>query len=588
MNTLLDDATAVMAETLNVEFATFLQQQSGGQELLFKAGRGWEPELVGKATMPAAPQFLCGYALTSDKSTIVEDVAAETRFRSHPLAASHDVVSEMACVVPGREQPHGVLCAHSTAPRRFSEDDARFLQTLANVLAAALERRLAEDELNRFFEPSLNPMFVAGFDGTIKRCNRAMELLMGYANEELVGQLIPNLVHPDDQQATVAEIKRQVAGGEIRAFECRAMCKDGSQKWTVWNSTPFADWQVFYATGQDVTDRHRAEEALTEQARRQQAVAELGARALSGGDLDALLDDAVAVLAGMLKVEFTTFLERPPNGRDLLFKAGYGWPPELIGKSMTADPQHLCGRVLVSDQPIVVDDLSTETRFLPHPLASSLGIVSEMVCVVPGRTDPHGVLCAHAASPRRFSEDEVRFQQSVANILAAAIERGQAEEELKRFFEPSLSPMFVAGFDGAIKQCNHAMEELFGCTREELLSRTLQSFGHPDDLEAAFAELQKLAAGGDIQAFETRIVRQDGSERWTSWSGKAFVDWQVFYATGQDVTDRRLAEEALRASEETLRAISAIGAGFDHPARSGRKRAPLEPRCGKNLRLFQR
>ncbi len=143
----------------------------------------------------------------------------------------------------------------------------------------------------------------------------------------------------------------------------------------------------------------------------------------------------------------------------------------------------------------------------------------------------------------------------MANILAAAIERRQAEEELKRFFEPSLSPMVVADFDGIVKRCNHAMEALCGRTREELLGRPLQSIVHPDDLEAALVQLRTLAAGGDVQTFEVRVVRKDGSERWTSWSGKAFVDWQVFYATGQDITDRRIAEEALRAGEETLRAI---------------------------------
>ncbi len=390
----MNAASTMLAETLGVEFAEVLELLPGKQEFLLTAGHGWREEQVGCSRVSADADTVCGYLLATKKPVIVDDLSRDTRFRGTYQVHEQGAASGIACLIPGADLPFGVVGAHTVRSHRFSQDDVHFLESVANILAAAVGRKHAEDELNGFFQPSLNPMFVAGFDGVIKRCNHAMELLNGFSNEEILGTPVIDFVHADDQQATVAEIERVVAGGESPAFECRVVCKDGSQKWTVWNSTPFADRQVFFCTGQDVTDRHRAEEALAEQVRRQQAVSELGTRALSGGDLEALLDDAVAVLAQMLKVEFTTFLERLPNGRELLFKAGYGWQKEFIGKSMSPDPQYLCGRVLVSDQPIVVNDVSAETRFQPHPLAASLGIVSEMACVVPGRTDSHGVLCA--------------------------------------------------------------------------------------------------------------------------------------------------------------------------------------------------
>ena len=78
---------------------------------------------------------------------IVEDLRAEKRFRSPPLLFDRHVVSGLSVIIHGRRQPYGVLAAHTTRRRRFTNDDVHFLQSLANVLAAAIERRELEEEL---------------------------------------------------------------------------------------------------------------------------------------------------------------------------------------------------------------------------------------------------------------------------------------------------------------------------------------------------------------------------------------------------------------------------------------------------------
>jgi len=333
------------------------------------------------------------------------------------------------------------------------------------------------------------------------------------------------------------------------------MNKDGSHVWVLWNSASFPERQVFYATGQDVTGRHRAEEAVAERARQQQAVAELGTRALAGGELGPLYDEAVAVLARTMKAEFASLVELQPGDREFVFKGAYGWERELVDKAhVPLDPKSLCGYSLASDAPFVVEDLSTETRFGPNPLTASHGIVSEMACRLPGHAQSRAVLCVHCTQRRRFTDDDVHFVQAVANIMASAIERYRAEEEAKRFFEPSLQPMGVFGFDGMTKQCNRAFELLLGYSREELLTIPFIELVHPDDYGRVVAEVKKMAEGQASLGFEFKMRCKDGSSKWGLWSGTPFLDLRVFYAGGQDVTDRHLAEEALRASEETLRA----------------------------------
>ena len=53
-----------------------------------------------------------------------------------------------------------------------------------------------------------------------------------------------------------------------------------------------------------------------------------------------------------------------------------------------------------------------------------------MVVIIHGRGRPYGALSGFTAAPRTFTADDVHFLQSVANVLAAAIERQQLEEEL--------------------------------------------------------------------------------------------------------------------------------------------------------------
>jgi DNA-binding NarL/FixJ family response regulator/signal transduction histidine kinase len=83
---------------------------------------------------------------------MVEDLEAETRFEPSPMLRAHGMVSGMTVLIPGREEPYGTLGAHTGTRRTFSEEDANFLQAVANVLATAIEREKTETELGEVRE----------------------------------------------------------------------------------------------------------------------------------------------------------------------------------------------------------------------------------------------------------------------------------------------------------------------------------------------------------------------------------------------------------------------------------------------------
>lgn len=179
----------------------------------------------------------------------------------------------------------------------------------------------------------------------------------------------------------------------------------------------------------NVTERQQNEERLRARERQQAAIAELGLRALSGFDLSVLMNEAVALIANTLDVEYCSVLELLPDGQELLVVAGVGWQEGAVGKAkVSASSDSQAGYTLASTAPVIVKDLRTETRFSSQLLLNH-GVVSAMTVIIPGRARPYGVLGAFTTSLRTFTHDDINFLQASANVLAMAIERKQSEEE---------------------------------------------------------------------------------------------------------------------------------------------------------------
>jgi hypothetical protein len=107
-----------------------------------------------------------------------------------------------------------------------------------------------------------------------------------------------------------------------------------------------------------------------------------------------------------------------------------GWKEGIVGRTtVDANRDAQAGYTLLSDEPVVVEDLRSETRFRGHPLLREHGVVSGMTVIIRPGGLPFGVLGAHTRERRTFTEDDVNFLRAVANVLAAAIERERAEEK---------------------------------------------------------------------------------------------------------------------------------------------------------------
>jgi diguanylate cyclase (GGDEF)-like protein/PAS domain S-box-containing protein len=108
---------------------------------------------------------------------------------------------------------------------------------------------------------------------------------------------------------------------------------------------------------------------------------------------------------------------------------------------------------------------------------------------------------------------------------------------VRKLFEMTSDLLATISLEGRFTLLNPAWEQLLGWTRDELHSRPVEEFVHPEDLEQSFAPILRGAGSPtEVENFTTRYRHRDGSWHWLLWSARR--DGETWYMAAKDVTDR--------------------------------------------------
>ncbi len=297
------------------------------------------------------------------------------------------------------------------------------IQVLDSIAAARRETALVEH--------AADVILVMTQDGLLLSGNPAARRLLGSAWSDGEALHIQALVHPQDHD----RVRRHFAEaaehqGSTPPIEYRIAHADGTWRTVESIANNMIDDPAvngFIVTLRDVTSRRESEERLASNAARQAALGDLGRWALVGLAYTDLVEDAVTLLAEKLEVDFVHLFEAVPDAAFVTLTASLGHSraePELLSTDPTSSPVSFA---LVTQEPVVCDDLAREARFEIPELWTRSEAMSVIEVPIPGQDSPAGVLGVGCRSPRKFAEEDVNFVKAVANILAAAAARTRAE-----------------------------------------------------------------------------------------------------------------------------------------------------------------
>lgn len=140
-----------------------------------------------------------------------------------------------------------------------------------------------------------------------------------------------------------------------------------------------------------------------------------------------------------------------------------------------------------------------------------------------------------------------------------------SSQNLFSFFEMTPDLLCIVNKEGFLIKSNDAVVDKLGYTREELFSKPVSAFIHPEDVELTMTKRNNLLNGKQLTNFENRYVTKGGEIIWFHWTSFYIPDQELVCAIAKDITERKKREKDVEEKYEKFKALT------DHFKNTGEK-----------------
>ena len=389
-------------------------------------------------------------------------------------------------------------------------------------------------------------IIATGLDGLVTRWNQGASRVLGWTEEEMLGQPVDRFFTPEDIEAGQVDKEMhaalEVGHGKDERWHQR---KGGERFWASGEITALKD-EAGATIGFVKVLRDRTEQRLAEEN----------------------LRASEARLSAMVRATSEVLYSQSPDWSEMRQLTGGGF----LADTGIANPNWLAEYIPPEEQPrveaAIAEAIRTRSVFsLEHRVRladGGVGWTQSRAVPLFGQsgeiTEWFGA--ANDVTARREAEDALRrlnetLEQEVTDRTA----------ERNRLWDSSPDLLLVVDFQGVFRRVNPAWTTLLGYRPAELVNHHVNEFVLPEDKSITTEAYETAARGGSLK-IENRYQHKDGSTRWISWVAVPVGD--LTYATGRDVTGEKAAARELADTQEALRqsqkmeAVGQLTGGLAH------------------------
>ncbi len=486
-------------------------------------------------------QAFCAHAIVQADVMEVQDTLTDPRFASNPLVTSDPKIRFYAGAPLLTPQGHGLgsLCVMDQKPRALSQEQKSMLAILSAQIVVCLEIRRkqftqedAERPYRQMVEDATDIIYRTDAYGNFTYANKtAMNILM-YSENEVIGHHFSEFIHPDWRARTIAFYKEQFQSKTpLSYFEYQIIKKNGESIWVGQNVTLTIqdDWVIgSYAIARDRTKLRAAEYALMESEKRYKMLSSLTS-------------------------DFAYEVRRKEDDQLTV-----EWATDSFASVMGYSPEDYI-RLGAWQNLFHPDDIAdTEARIVDMSAGNSVRGVARV-------RQPDGKYRWLSLQNQPVLDPKsgtligwIGAGRNITRLKEAEEALRQSEERYRLLSELGSDFVFkdavMPGGQTRLVWSNDRFFQVFGYSVEEYNRLgDWEKLYHPDDVQPARERLARLLRGENTTGL-TRIRQSNGSYRWlkiTNHPEKDPKTGQIVAIIGaaHDITERHLAEQALRESE---------------------------------------